>query len=273
MPSCGAVTLTELLEEIRNLYVTELSRVALAAAGKRSKNGKAASPLVHVEPLLRDKGGAALREGALRSAVRLDLVKGAVGAYEDVRVDSNSRLEFEPVTVPWSDRLTVTIEPFVWDAVVVETDVPVKTSVAVARPWLDEWMDTKEARSPGHDGLARVVHFAADPTPRSGGGSTLAIDLGSGPPEALLALLDAFGERGAKKIRVSSEPASWDGEDEAKPAKARKAAKKTSARTAKPKRAASAPKAKKPAKKAAKKPAKKAAKPKAAKPAASRKKR
>ena len=192
------MTLTELLAKIRSLYVKELASAVRSAKSARST--------MHVEPLLRDKKGKVVREGTIATGVRLDLVVERKGELEDVRVDSKSRLEFEPIPIPWSDDLSVTIEPFVWDALVVEVDVPTKRAIGVAKPWVDEWMDTKDAHKPGKDGLARAVHFAGDPEPGPGKGSMLALDLGSAPPDALLALVESFARAGATTLRLASSP-------------------------------------------------------------------
>lgn len=217
-----AVTLTDLLAQIRSLYVKELASAVRSAKSTRST--------MHVEPLLRDKKGKVVREGTIATGVRLDLVVERKGELEDVRVDSKSRLEFEPIPIPWSDDLAVTIEPFVWDALVVEVDVPTKRAIGVARPWVDEWMDTKDAQKPGKDGLARAVHFAGDPQPgpaKGGKGSMLALDLGSAPPDALLALVESFARAGATTLRIASSSSV-----EATPARAR-AAKKAASKTEK----------------------------------------
>lgn len=222
------VTLTELLEQIRSLYVKELAGAVRSAKNK-------GNPL-HIEPLLRDKRGEVVREGSLGSGVRLDLVVDRKGAYEDVRVDSKSRLEFDPIPIPWSKRLSVTLEPFVWDALVLEVDVPAKKAIGVARPWLDEWMDTSDERSPGKDGLARVVHFAADPEPQAKGKrSLLSLDLGSAPADALLALVDGFARAGATAVRLASGPSVMSAP---RAAKKKTAAKKAPKKKAPAKRAA-----------------------------------
>ncbi len=207
------MTLTDLLAKIRSLYVKELASAVRSARSTRST--------MHVEPLLRDKKGKVVREGTIATGVRLDLVVERKGELEDVRVDSKSRLEFEPIPIPWSDDLAVTIEPFVWDALVVEVDVPTKRAIGVARPWVDEWMDTKDAQKPGKDGLARAVHFAGDPQPgpgKRGKGSMLALDLGSAPTAALLALVESFARAGATTLRLASSSSV-----EATPARARAA--------------------------------------------------
>lgn len=190
--------LSTLLGRIRALYVEALAR---AVRDARKKGARA-----HVEPILRDSKGAVLRDGALDGGTRLDIVVEKKRGMSEVRVDSTKRLEFDPITIPWTQGASVTIEPFTWDCVGIATDLG-KTAVAkTVSAWLGRWMDVEDERRPGRDGLHRVVHFASDPA-KQGKGAALAIDLGSAPPEALVDLLDALAAVGARRVRIASHPA------------------------------------------------------------------
>jgi hypothetical protein len=191
------MTLKTLLLRIRAAYVELLSGAVRAARAKGQE--------VNVEPLIRDADGAIVRDGALESGVRLDLVVARKRGLVEKRVDSARRIGFDPITIPWTPRLSVVLEPFTWDCAHVETDLGAKALTTVVSPWLERWIAPGDGRRRGRDGLHGVVHFASDPA-KHRSGAAVSLDLGSARPEALYELFDALANAGARKVRIASEP-------------------------------------------------------------------
>ena len=175
------MTLTELLEAIRDYYLTRFKdEIDVQIA-----NGFE----VITEPELLDRLGQQVTEGFFGTPYRNDLILLKDDEpIQSIMVDTESKLSFDPITLEWSDTLTVTIEPFQWNALTIEFDnnhqnlnwTPIKN-------W---FMDSFEEKTIEED-FNLVVHYISDPY-QLNGLQLVDIDLGSGTIEDFETLLDSL---------------------------------------------------------------------------------
>lgn len=177
------MTLTELLEAIRDYYLTRFKN----EIDEQIANGIEAI----IEPELLDKSGEQVTEGFFDTPYRNDLILLKDDEpFKSIMVDTASKLSFEPITLEWSDTLTVTIEPFQWNALTIEFEnnhqnldwTPIKN-------W---FMNSFEEKTKEED-FSLVVHYLSDPY-QLNGLQLVDIDLGSGTIEDFENLLDSLDE-------------------------------------------------------------------------------
>jgi hypothetical protein len=186
------VTLGQIIDTVRASYLEQFA----TAVAERSVAGG-----VLTEVALRDESGAPIGEGLLQLPMRLDIVPLSGGQPGSaVSVDSESRVDFEPIEFDWGDQLQVTLESFCWD------NVHLRASVTDWSP-LQEWfMNWFSADDDGEGEPLGVVHFLSDPKPGSSG-HALTLDLGTAPVEAFEELLDAIAACGATAVVIGRGPA------------------------------------------------------------------
>ena len=100
-------------------------------------------------------------------------------------------LEFDRVSVPLG-LAYVSIESMSWDDVVIHHDLDDVPEDRLG-DWFNQWFDVAEAR-PGQG----VVHSLLVAPGR------LSIDLGTAPPDAMLAMLEMLVAAGARTLRVTA---------------------------------------------------------------------
>nr|WP_310522231.1 hypothetical protein [Polymorphobacter sp.] len=104
-------------------------------------------------------------------------------------------LEFDRVSVPLGLSY-VSIESMSWDDVVINHDLEIVPEDALG-DWFAQWFDPEDARHVLGVGVSEVVHsLLVEP-------GTLSIDLGTAPPEAMLAMLEMLVAAGARTLRVT----------------------------------------------------------------------
>lgn len=184
------MTMTELLERIRALYVDELCK---SLAETSDAVG---------EPILRQGSGAIGRDGDLDLGMRIDVavVRDGKGVRQ-FHVASSRRMQFEPIEVD-IQGVQATLHPFAWDGLTLQV-FGGSDDLTPFTQWFTEWFG--DDTPPGADGLRGVVHFLSDPTPIDDGQS-FEVDLGSAPIEAFVTLLHAGVTHGASRIVVGSSP-------------------------------------------------------------------
>ena len=189
------MTMQELLERIRALYVGELARRVAETEG--------ALP----EVALRHATGQVTREGELDVGMRIDVAVVRDGEVVDrFHVASGRKVQFEPITATY-EAASLELHPFFWDGftVAIQGDNAASGTVAPLADWFAQWFgaadDDPAARD--EDGLRGVAHFISDPEPIEGG-RAFEVDLGSAPVEAFVSLLDACVALGARRVTVRS---------------------------------------------------------------------
>ncbi len=188
---------TELLEQIRNHYVRRL----LEAVTQRRQGTDA---MVIHEAALRDEEGEIIRSGPLEIPLRVDLVE--VRGDEIVgsdNVDTDDMLEFAPFTFGWpgegTQELTVTVEPFQWNWLQLQTTGQPSTEQWHAlRNWYLKWFGEDD---PSGDQVAGAVHFCDDPH-IEGSLIQLSLDLGTAPVECFVEMLDTLTEFGTSSVTI-----------------------------------------------------------------------
>ncbi|MGW8421037.1 hypothetical protein [Comamonas sp. HJ-2] len=183
------MTIAELLTAIRQPYADLLSQAANAQDS-------------YVEPAYRNSDGTLATEGAWNLPCRVDSIPVSKDSPEPVQVDSQTRLDFEPVHFRIGDS-AVELQPFVWDWLSLEVQglAEEKASKALI-DWFNDWFDGDDENEPDEAGLQQVVHFMSDPQVLAGGVKAT-IDLGSAPVEALEDLLFALSDAGAAQLRLA----------------------------------------------------------------------
>ncbi len=102
--------------------------------------------------------------------------------------------------------LVVTANRIRWDEIVVRVPQD-PTSEPAFVDWAADWVDLRERRQPGVDGLCGVVHCVVPPAPRRfvrGRSVDVSIDFGSAPVDALWDLLDRLVEIGTPRVMLGS---------------------------------------------------------------------
>ena len=183
------MTVSDLLEAIREPYVRTLAEAVKAQPG-------------HVEPAFRQADGSLSVEGLLQVPCRADFIpKEGVDAGRPVSVDSSSRLQFDPISFNLGDT-SVTISPFEWGWAQLEVgDLGNEAGSTVLRAWFLRWFDEVDGNDQTPEGLYGVAHFVSDPEPTELGFRVKA-DLGSSPARALEDLLVSLSDAGAGEVRV-----------------------------------------------------------------------
>jgi len=180
------MTLIELLERIRQLYVRQFSGI-VAQSG------------CHVEPVLRDRTGSVVYEGPLRTPYRCDLVRKDTFATESV--DATERLRFDALSFDIGTT-RVQLAPFSWDALTLEIDGMARDAAAdVMRNWFLRWFDADDENTADVDGLYGVVHFLGDPVDVETA-VRFQVDLGTVPAGAVSGLIEELCNHGAAGINL-----------------------------------------------------------------------
>lgn len=103
--------------------------------------------------------------------------------------------------------VAVTTNQIRWDEVVVRVSQDPTQEPAFV-DWVTDWIDLRDRRSPGADGLSGVIHSVIPPVAPRRFVRTRAVDItidfGSAPADALWDLLDRFVELGEPRVQIGS---------------------------------------------------------------------
>ncbi|MGK8209330.1 hypothetical protein ACRS8P_05640 [Burkholderia cenocepacia] len=192
------MTLSELFRAIRQPYADLLAKAATQLPA-------------HIEPACRHADGTLATEGPLALPWRADYIPTeGEAAGRPARIDSFSRLEFEPISFE-VEAATVSIGPFAWDRATIEVDgLAENATIDLFKSWFCAWFDADDARAPGEDGLHGVVHSLSEPA-RIEEGWRVNVDFGSAPETAAEDVLFRLVGAGATRISLGS----GDHDDEA----------------------------------------------------------
>lgn len=184
------MSLGKLLDEIRDYY---LQRFEVLVEERRQAGAQ-----VVTEEALRRADGEVVTDGPLALPMRTDLVAFPAdgAAPENLLIDTEKMLAFEPVTFTWEGGLAVRVEPFQWNWCTLELEGEGITADPL-RAWFMRWFDRPPTGGPWQE----VVHFMSDPVSRETG-AAVSVDFGSAPVDAFEELLDAVRDTGAKRVRL-----------------------------------------------------------------------
>jgi len=183
------MTVTELLEKIRTYYLTRFEE---GITEKENSGVKIIS-----EPELFDKNGDIIHQGSFNSPYRNDLVVVKDGkAIESIMIDTENKLSFNPITINWTEKMEVTIHPFQWNFLSIETFQNIDNFQI-----LEDWFNAAFNEKPNQSRFKNAVHFISDPY-SDGTKTKIDIDLGSGLVDDFYNLLDALDKTGLNKIEI-----------------------------------------------------------------------
>jgi hypothetical protein len=189
----------QLLDQIRELYLNGFADIIKECREDESVKVLAEVALVTAE-------GEPIKERPLGLPLRLDivLVQGGV-AQENIRVDSEHCLSFDPIIFDWEEKLEVTLSPFSWDWC--QAKLLGLPDSPDWKPLVHWFISSFEESSPTgeEEDFSGVVHFMSDPE-SLGGCHLVTFDLGSAPVETFETLLEAFILLGAKSVEIGQFP-------------------------------------------------------------------
>jgi hypothetical protein len=184
------MTLTELLDKIRDYYLTRFKQVIDEQRGNGFE--------IIIEPQLMDKNGQIITEGFFETPFRNDLFLLVDNKpIESVMVDTESKLAFKPITLRWTEKLTVTIEPFQWNYLTLVFNEDIDFSWAYLKDWFNDSFGEKNSDSD----FKLAIHFISDPY-KIDNTQMVDIDLGSGTIDDFKNLLDTLDKMNLTSVTV-----------------------------------------------------------------------
>jgi hypothetical protein len=185
------MTLAELLEKIRDYYLTRFKQ----EIDDQRNNGYKTI----IEPELLDKSGQTITDGFFGVPYRHDLfVLTDNRPLESIMVDTESKLSFSPITLQWTDSLTVTIEPFQWNFLTIEF---AGNSKDLDWTHLKDWFNGSFREKTKTGDFKSAVHFMSDPY-KVDDKQMVDIDLGSGTVTDFENLLDSLDKMSLTNVIV-----------------------------------------------------------------------
>ncbi len=185
------MTLTEILEQIRGVYLAEF-------AARLDGYAADVSEALLTQALYATAEGEPLRSGALNLPARGDVcVMDNHCLREIARIDAARSVRFDAFRFVWDNRLQVAMNPFAWSNCPLCIPEP---ALALDFEPLANWFEQQvKAALPAERGSARLLEVAHSMTePRSAAdGVRFEIDFGSMPVVGFEALLNACAQTGA----------------------------------------------------------------------------
>jgi hypothetical protein len=178
------LSITELLDRIRQPYIRQFSNLV---------------PLsnFHVEPVLRDRNGSAIYEGAMHTPYRCDLVRKET--FERVSVDAMDLFQLDAVCFDIGN-MRVHFSSFSWDALTLDIDgMRQDAAEQVMRDWFLQWFDEDDSSAVNAEGLYGVVHFISGPL-QAETVMRFTVDCGSAPAGAIFELIEELCNHGASSL-------------------------------------------------------------------------
>jgi hypothetical protein len=185
----------QLLDQIRGLYLATFAE-AIESCSKDT------FVRVVAEAAYSNADGEVIGSGAHNLPLLTDILIVEDGVVkENITVDSERSLSFEPFSFEWDQKLVVTLSPFQWD--LCEVRIFGLSGNADWTPVTDWFMSSfDEPPSAESDKeFLDVVHFMSDPE-FDGDCYSITLDLGSAPVETFESLLDALVLVGAKSVEI-----------------------------------------------------------------------
>jgi hypothetical protein len=178
------LSITELLDRIRQPYILQFSKTASLSN-------------FHLEPVLRDRNGSAVYEGAMNTPYRCDLVRKET--FERVSVDAMDLFHLDAVFFDIGN-MRVHFSSFSWDALTLDIEgMSQDAAEQVMRDWFLQWFDQDDSSPVNAEGLYGVVRFISDPL-QAETVMRLTVDCGSAPAAAISELIEELCNHGASSL-------------------------------------------------------------------------
>jgi hypothetical protein len=147
--------LGDLLDQVRQYYLDRF-----IAFAKEKRANKRASLLL--EPVLRDRNGAAAVEGELQLGYREDLAVLENGAIREMfSLDTEGMLSFEPLRFDWGENLEVCLRRFQWQCMSLRVPQRKRANWLPLQNWFWRWFRQHEDADDRN--LLGAVHSLSDP--------------------------------------------------------------------------------------------------------------
>lgn len=188
------MTLTEILEQIRSVYVAEF---AARLAGYPADVNRA----LLAQALYLDTEGEPLRTGTLQLPARGDVCVLREQRVQEIACIESSRLvRFDAFRFVWANRLQVAMNPFVWSNCSLCIPEPIDS---LELNFLVKWFEKQVQASELAGSSLEVVHSVTAPR-AAVDGVRFEVDFGSMPVTGFEAFLDACTEMGAGLLVVGN---------------------------------------------------------------------
>jgi len=185
--------LTELLEQIRNDYVDQLS---LAIDERQA----VADVRVIAEPALRDENSRLATDGVLQLPARTDIAIIENEELADMyNVEADRTIDFDAVEFDWGKTLHVEMGPFAWQALSITMPADESYVWTPMQDWFWKWFHEEDEADSSE--LSGAVHFLSDPIVE-GDVVQMQADLGSAPIAAFEEMLDAVSASGVSLCAI-----------------------------------------------------------------------
>jgi hypothetical protein len=133
---------------------------------------------------------------------RADMAANVNGAPRMQDVNPSSHLGFEPFGIEFSEGATAAVHPFVWNDVGVQINVTMPSDPV--EEWAMRWLDMEDKSAKDENGLQSVIHSVVREDAMDGS-TTLTVDFGSAPVEALQEIIELAFACGGTHVSIRSE--------------------------------------------------------------------
>jgi len=192
------MTLTDVLEQIRSVYLEEFAQRLAGYPADVSR-------VLLVEALYVGADDTPIRTGALRLPARGDAcVMQDQKIQEIARIEASRTVQFDSFRFVWSDQLHIALNSFAWsNCAICIPEPPIAIDYAPLGVWFESQVCPEQRAAEDAVQLLQVAHSMS--VPRSAAdGVRFEIDFGSMPVAGFEALLDAFVQTGAGLVVIGN---------------------------------------------------------------------
>lgn len=185
------MTLTEILNQIRDVYIDEFSK-------RLERYPAEVSRALLVEALYLTTEGEPIRTGDLQLPARGDLCVSQDRRIREIaRIEASRSVQFDAFRFVWNDRLQVALNPFVWSGCAICIPEPMQAlQLAPLAEWFESHVQPDLRAGRDASSLLEVAHSMSSPKPAADG-VRFEVDFGSMPVAGVEAMLNALAQTGA----------------------------------------------------------------------------